>query len=122
MTDRPPQRSPAQVARDVRRRALARKAAEYGRAFDEDETRDLLDLLRMWSRDWYGTVEGLVAEVCERTGLTRSHVRNALIYPKSARVIDAALAVFREATGEGSPVPAPEPEAEEEAEAAPAAA
>ena len=69
---------------------------------DRDNDRDALlrDALRQWGKRTFGTVDAFFVEVHARSGYTVGHVRNALTYPKGGKVIDAAVELYRERTGQ----------------------
>ena len=64
-----------------------------------DEREDALRAsLREWGKREYGSFDAFAVAVGERAGVTFSHVRNALFYAKSARIVGEALALYRERT------------------------
>ncbi|MAQ92644.1 MAG: hypothetical protein CMM84_03810 [Rhodothermaceae bacterium] len=81
-------------------------AAERDRSEDRDSL--LRDSLRQWGRRTFGTVDAYYVELHTRTGYTVGHIANAHTSAKSAAVLDAAVALYREVTGsDGGDDPAP---------------
>ena len=111
--DRPPTDGAADPTRaDSIRTILAERegaAREAAEAEAEREARDdeLLDALREWAKPEFGSVDWLAVEVARRSGLSFGHVRNVLYGQKrSAAVLDDAVALFRERTGDARPAEA----------------